>query len=177
MADVLMTGNGMGSHGATRLPQDEPIEVGRYLSALRRSWLLILLIVVPLTAAVLLVSLTLSETYRATAKIVVESAADPLATRDVESVERRLATIQVLLTTRDNFRRASRRLKGERVVTLKDKVQASVDPNANIINVVATDDSAAGAARIANAVASSFLATDRRAERRRLARARATLLR
>jgi capsular exopolysaccharide synthesis family protein len=177
MADVLMTGNGMGSHGATRLPQDEPIEVGRYLSALRRSWLLILLIVVPLTAAVLFVSLTLSETYRATAKIVVESAADPLATRDVESVERRLATIQVLLTTRETFRRASRRLKGERAAALKDKVQASVDPTANIINVVATDDTAAGAAQIANAVATSFLATERRAERRRLARARGTLLR
>ena len=52
-----------------------------------------------------------------------------------------------------------------------------MDPRANIINVVATDDSAAGAARIANAVATSFLATERRAERRRLNRARTTLLR
>jgi capsular exopolysaccharide synthesis family protein len=52
-----------------------------------------------------------------------------------------------------------------------------VDPRANIINVVATDDQAAGAARIANAVATSFLATERKAERRRLNRARATLIR
>jgi capsular exopolysaccharide synthesis family protein len=177
MADLVMTGDGMGRQGAAGLPQDEPIEVGRYLGALRRSWLLIVLIVVPLTAAVVLVSLTLSETYRASAKIVVQSAADPLESRDVESVERRLATIQVLLTTRDTFRRAARRLKGERAATLKDKVEASVDSNANIINVIATDDAAAGAARIANAVATSFLATERRAERRRLARARATLLR
>jgi capsular exopolysaccharide synthesis family protein len=177
MADLVMTGNGVGTYGAPGHPADEPIEVGRYLGAIRRSWLLILLIVVPLTAAVVLVSLSLAPTYRATAKILVESAADPLQTRDVESVERRLATIQVLLTARENFRRAARRLKGEPATTLADKVDASVDPRANIINVVATDDSAAGAARIANAVATSFLATERRAERRRLNRARTTLLR
>ena len=177
MADLMMTGNGAAPYGPSGLPADEPIEVGRYLGALRRSWLLILLIVVPLTLAVVLVSTSLEPTYRATAKIVVESAADPLQTRDVESVERRLATIQVLLTARENFRRAARRVKGERAATLADKVEASVDPRANIINVVATDDRAAGAARIANAVATSFLATERRAERRRLNRARATLLR
>jgi capsular exopolysaccharide synthesis family protein len=177
MADLVMSGNGMGRYGPGGLPPDEPIEVGRYLGALRRSWLLILLIVVSLTSAVLLVSLALSETYRATAKIVVESESDALATGDVLSVERRLATIQALLTTRENLRRAARRVKGERAATLKDKVQASVDPNANIINVVATDDTAAGAARVANAVTTTFLATDRRAERRRLNRARATLLR
>jgi capsular exopolysaccharide synthesis family protein len=177
MADLMMSGNGAGSYSSSGLPADEPIEVGRYLGALRRSWLLILLIVVPLTTAVVLVSASLAPSYRATAKIVVESAADPLQTRDVESVERRLATIQVLLTARENFRRAARRLKGVRAATLADKVEASVDPRANIINVVATDDRAAGAARIANAVATAFLATERRAERRRVTRARATLLR
>ena len=78
MADLMMTGNGMGRHGAPGFAPEEPIEVGRYLGALRRSWLLLLLIVLPLTAAVVLVSLALSDTYRATAKIVVESAADPL---------------------------------------------------------------------------------------------------
>jgi capsular exopolysaccharide synthesis family protein len=175
MGDLVMSGNGAGRFGV--LPADEPIEVGRYLGALRRSWLLILLIVLPLTAAVLLVSLSLSPSYRATSKIVVESAADPLESRDVQSVERRLATIKTLLTTRENLRRAARRVRGERAATLQEKVQASVDPSANIINVVATDDTARGAARIANAVATSFLATERRAERRRLNRARATLVR
>ena len=176
MADLVMTGNGVGRYGAAGLPPEESIEVGRYVGALRRSWLLLLLIVVPLTAAVLVVSLALSDTYRATAKIVVASAADPLQSRDVESVERRLATIQALLTTRETLRRAARRVKGERAATLDGKVRASVDPTANIINVVATDDTAGGAARIANAVATTFLATERRAERRRLNRARATLL-
>jgi capsular exopolysaccharide synthesis family protein len=175
MADLMVTGEGLGRHGAAGLPPDEPIDVGRYVSALRRSWPLILLIIAALTSAVYLVSLTLEEKYRATAKIVVQSTADPLESRDVETVERRLATIQALLTTRETFRRAARRLPGERAATLDDKVRASVDPNANIINVVATDDTARGAAAVANAVATTFLATERRAERRRLNRARATL--
>ncbi|HEX2287788.1 MAG TPA: P-loop NTPase [Gaiellaceae bacterium] len=177
MADLMVTGEGLGRQGAAGLPPDEPIDVGRYVSALRRSWPLILLIIAALTSAVYLVSLTLEEKYRATAKIVVERTGDPLDSGDVLSLERRLATIQALLTTRETLRRAARRLPGERAATLDDKVQASVDPNANIINVVATDDTARGAAAIANAVATTFLADDRRAERRRLNRARATLLR
>jgi tyrosine-protein kinase len=176
MADLAMNGDGQARYGAAGLAPDEPIEAGRYAAALRRSWLLILLIVVPLTAAVFFVSLALPKTYRATSKIVVESAADPLATRDVQSVERRLATIQALLTTRQTFRRAARRFKGVRPATLEDKVRASVDPRANIINVVATHETAAGAAQIANAVAISFLAAEGRAEQRRLRRARSTLL-
>jgi len=177
MADLAMNGDGRARHIAPGLAPDEPIETGRYAAALRRSWLLILLIVVPLTAAVFLLSLSLPKTYRATAKIVVESPTDPLQTRDVESVERRLATIQAVLTTRQTFRRAARRFKGVRAATLEDKVSASVDPKANIINVVATHETAAGAAQIANAVAVSFLAAEGRADQRRLRRARSTLLR
>jgi len=177
MGDLVMSGNGASRYGPPGLAPDEPVEVGRYLRTLRRSWLLVLLIVLPLTAVVLLVSLSLPDSYRASAKVVVENTADPLATRDVESVERRLATIQTLLTTRETLRRAARRVKGETAATLDEKVSASVDPKANIISVVATDETARGAARIANAAATSFLATERRAERRRLNRARGTLLR
>jgi Mrp family chromosome partitioning ATPase/capsular polysaccharide biosynthesis protein len=175
MADLAMNGDGQARYGGAGLAPDEPIETGRYAAALRRSWLLILLIVVPLTAAVFLVSLALPKTYRATSKIVVESPADPLQARDVQSVERRLATIQALLTTRQTFRRAARRFKGVQAATLEDNVSASVDPKANIINVVATHETAAGAAQIANAVAISFLTAEGRVEQRRLRRARATL--
>jgi capsular exopolysaccharide synthesis family protein len=154
---------------------DQPIETGRYADALRRSKLLIAAIVLSLTATVFLVSMALPKTYRATSKIVVEDAADPLQTGDEASVERRLATLTTLLETRETLRRARRRVPGATVATLGDKVSSSVDPTANIINVVATDDSAAGAARIANAVAVTFLAEQRRVERRRLSRARAAL--
>jgi capsular exopolysaccharide synthesis family protein len=177
MGDLALNGDGPARYGAGGLPPDEPIEVGRYAHALRRSWLLIVLIVVPLTAAVFLLSLALPKTYRATAKIVVESAADPLETRDVESVERRLATIQVLLTTRQTFRRAARRFTDATAADLRERVEASVDPNANIINVVATHETARGAAQIANAVATSFLTAEARASRQRVTRARATLRR
>ena len=133
-----------------------------------------MLIVVPLTAAVLLVSLMLPKTYRATSKVV-EGVSDPLQNRDVETIERRLATIDALITTRETLRRAARRVPGETVATLDESVSSSVDPAANIINISATHETPRGAARIANAVATTFVNTERRAERRRLNRARATL--
>jgi capsular exopolysaccharide synthesis family protein len=157
------------------LPPDQPVETGRYFDALRRSKLLIAGIVLPLTLAVFAVSMLLPEAYRATAKIVVESSTDPLAIRDVDSVERRLATIETLLTTRQTRRRAARNVPGETADTLEGKLASSVDPRADIISIVATDDTAPGAARIANAVAASFLARQRRGETLRLNRARATL--
>ena len=156
------------------LPPDQPVETGRYVDALRRSKLLIAFIVVSLTGAVLLVSMALPKTYRATAKILVESTTDP-STGDAASMERSLATTNAILTTRKTLRQARRRLPGETVATLQDKVRATVDPTANIINVVATDDTAKGAARTANAVAATFLTEQRRVERRRMADALATL--
>jgi capsular exopolysaccharide synthesis family protein len=162
-------------HAAGALPPEQPIETGRYLDALRRSKLLIAAIILLLTSTVFLVSTALPKTYRATAKIVVGDAADPLQTGDEASLERRLATITALLETRETMRRARRRVPGATVAALGDKVSSSVDPAANIINVVATDASARRAARIANAVAVTFVADQRAAERRRLNRARATL--
>ena len=160
---------------ASALPPDQPVETGRYLDALRRSKLLIAAIVVPMTLVVFVLSLLLPPTYRATATIVLESSTDPLEVRDVDSVERRLATIEQLLTTRQTRRRAARRVPGETAATLEDKGASSVDPRADIISIVATDDTAAGAARIANAIAFTFLARQRRADVLRLNRARATL--
>jgi capsular exopolysaccharide synthesis family protein len=117
---------------------------------------------------VLVVSLLLPKTYQATAKILVQGAADPLQNRDVESVERHVATIDALLTTERTMRRAARQVPGETAATLEDSVSSSVDPTANIINLTVTDDTARGAAAIANAVATTFLNSQRRAERRRL---------
>jgi capsular exopolysaccharide synthesis family protein len=162
---------------APTLPPDQPVETGRYFDALRRSKLLIALIVLPLTIMVFVVSSLLPQTYRATAKIVLQSAPDPLQISDVDSVERRLATLDALLTTRQTRRRAARLVPGETAATLESKVTSSVDPRADIISVVATDDTAQGAARIANAVAATFLARQRRGEQLRLTRARATLQR
>jgi Mrp family chromosome partitioning ATPase len=165
MADRV---DGFARYPASALPSDQPVETGRYLDALSRSKLLILLIVVPLTAAVLLISLVLPKTYRATAKIVLDTTSELDQNIDVASNERRLATIDTLLTTRRTLRPAARRVPGETAASLQDKVDSSVSPTADIINVVATDDTATGAARIANAVATTFLREQNRGEQRRL---------
>ena len=126
-----------------------------------------------MTVLVLVLSLVLPKTYEASARIVLEEVPGLLEAGG--AVERRLATLQTLVATRDVLRRAGRRLEGENADSLEDKVRSSVDPDANIISVVATDDSAQGAAAIANAVTTEFLAKRRSAERQRLAQARASL--
>ncbi len=168
--------DGAEAYGSYELPPDEPLEPSRYGDALRRSWPLIALIVAPLTLAVLVVSLSLPKTYRSSAKLVLEPAADPLGSGDAASIERRLATIQVLVTTRDVLASAARRLPGETADTLQDKVKAGVDQNANIVSVVTTDNSAGGAARIANTVANTFLAKRRALQRQQRTRERARLV-
>jgi capsular exopolysaccharide synthesis family protein len=164
-----------------RLPVDveatEPVEMGRYIDAFRRSRVLIACIVLPLTVGVYLFSASLPDRYRATAKLVLEGAADPLNANDVESTERRLATIQTLLTTQETLRGAAARVRGENAATLEDKVHASVTPGADIVSVSATADTPRKAAAIANAVASTYLARQHRSDRQQIARARASLMR
>jgi capsular exopolysaccharide synthesis family protein len=168
--------DGVGRYTAPDLPPDEPVEVGRYLDAFKRSRWLIALIVVSITGAVLLISLILPKTYRATSKIALVQSPNSLSSSDAPSTQRGLATTRVLLTTRELLRAAAKRgLEGETVDSLRDKVHATVDQDANVINVVATDDTAQGAAAIANTVAGTFLARERRTEQENLNRIRAVL--
>jgi capsular exopolysaccharide synthesis family protein len=161
---------GRGSRGAD--DGDQPVDVRRYLGALRRGAWLIALIVVPLTLTVLVVSLALPKTYRATAKIVKADSGGVRGQGDVETVKRRLATLQTLLVTPEVLDRAARRLPGESAGTLEDKVQSSVDSDSNILDVVGSDGDARGAASIANAVANAFISSQRSEERRELEAAR-----
>ena len=154
---------------------DEPVDVPRYLSALKRGWPLIALIIVLMTVTVLVLSLALPKTYEATARVLMDDRAGAFEPTDVETVRRRLATVQTLLTTRDVLAQVAEELPDESVETLQDKVEASVDQDANIVDIVATDGDAEGAAEIANAVAQAFLALQQTAERDRVARARAEL--
>ena len=156
-------------------PPEQPIEVARYFGALRRSWLLIAFVVLPTTGLVLGLSLALPKEYEATARIVLEETPGLLESSDAAATERRLATIQTLLTTRDVLARAGRRLPGEDAESLEGKIGSSVDRDANVIDVVATDNTSRGAAAISNAVATEFLAKRRSEERQRLIRARANL--
>jgi len=157
---------GRGSRGSD--DGDQPVDVGRYLGALRRGGWLIALIVVPLTLTVLVVSLALPKTYRAQAKIVKADAGGVFGSGDVETVKRRLATLQTLLVTPEVLDLAAKRLPGESADTLEDKVQSSVDRDANILNVVGSDGDASGAASVANAVANAFLSIQRSDEQRQV---------
>ena len=154
---------------------EEPVDVPRYLAALKRAWPLILLLIALMTVTVLVLSLALSKSYRATATIVLDDRAGGLESTDVETVRRRLATVQTLLTTRNVLEQCAKRLPDETAATLEDKVESSVDKDANIIHVDATDGDPTGAAAIANAVARSFVKMEAAAERQRFARSRAAL--
>jgi Mrp family chromosome partitioning ATPase len=154
-------------------PPEQPVDVRKYVNALRRSRFLIAAIVATLTGLVLALSLALPKTYTAKATVLLDESPDVTASADAE---RQLATIQTLLTTRGVLASAARSLPGESADTLAGKVHAVVDPTANIIRIAASATSPKGAARIANAVASSFLARQRSFELRRLEASRARLV-
>ena len=176
MADRRVLDDGVGRYSAPGIPPDEPLEAGRYLDAFRRSRWLIVLIVALVTGAVLVISLLLPKTYRATSKIALVQLPNLASSSDAQSTQRDLATVRVFLTTRELLRAAAKNgLEGETVDSLRDKVHATVDQDANVINIVATDDTAQGAAAIANGVAATYLARDRRRQKRQLNRARAVL--
>jgi Mrp family chromosome partitioning ATPase len=121
---------------------------------------------------VLALSLVSPKTYTSQATILFDENPSVTGTTDAE---RQLATIQKLTMTRDVLALSAQRLPGETMSTLSGKVNASVDPNANIVNVAASDSSAVGAARIANTVARQFLARERAVELARLQASKARL--
>jgi capsular exopolysaccharide synthesis family protein len=176
MTDRRVSDDGVGRYTAPELPPDDPVEVGRYLDAFRRSRWLIAGIVVLVTAAVFVISLLLPKTYQATSKLVLNPSAQPLASSDAQSTQRDLATVRVLLTTRELLAAVAKNgPAGETVNSLRDKVSATVDQDANVINVVGTDDAARGAAAIANGVAATFLARERRQQQQQVNRTRRVL--
>jgi non-specific protein-tyrosine kinase len=155
---------------------EEPIEVRRYLEAIRRSRWLIATIVVVLTAVVVAVSASLPDRYEATASVVKQVSTQAFDNVSVDVVTRDLATIGQLLTTSSVLDAAAREVPGETRTTLRDKVKSSVDPNANLIFVTASSGTAAGAAKIANAVAKTFVDEQATEEKRQIEAARAGLL-
>jgi succinoglycan biosynthesis transport protein ExoP len=155
--------------------EDHSPDVPGYLAALRRGAWLMVLIVVPLTGTVLALSLLLPKTYSATASLVLEEPSGVLEAPSADTSARRLATIRRLLTSRGVLERAAADLPGESADTLEDKVTASVDELADIVEVKALDDDPVGAAAIANGVTSTFLEARRAAERQQLTVARREL--
>ena len=178
MGDVAPHGAATGrsrSHASRDLVPDEPIELRRNLDALRRARFFILALVVCSTAAAVGISLLVPKTYRATATLVLRETLDPFTSSDVETVVRRLETIERLLRTNAILEQAAQRVPGESRQSLESKLTSSVDPDANIIRISAFDGTPEGAAAIANAVAATFLEDQADAERQRVSDARAAL--
>jgi capsular exopolysaccharide synthesis family protein len=161
--------------GTRRAAAEEPIEVRRYLDALRRGLPLVIGIVVVLAGSVYVVSTSLPKRYKATTSIVKRVTAMVDASTSVDSITRDLNTIDALLTTDDVLDAAAKQVPGETTDTLRDKVSSTVDPNANLIYVTAKDASPARAAQIANAVSSTFVTEQADIQRRQYERARADL--
>src|SRR3954447_19778163 len=100
-----------------READDEPVDVPRYLAALKRGWPLIVLLTVLMTVTVLLLSLALAKSYRATATLVLDDRAGAFESSDVETITRRLATVQALLTTTPVLAQAAKSLPDESAQT------------------------------------------------------------
>lgn len=143
----------------------------RMAAALRAAAIPVALTVVAVTALVLVVSLSASARYRATARIVQDSA----STASGDTDQRALATSLAFLNTPAVREAAANKVPGTTAASLEHKVTGVVQADANVIDVSATDTSASQAAAIANAMARAFL--DRRAEAQRasIARTRAAL--
>src|ERR1700754_4478862 len=160
-----------------RSANEEPIEVRRYIDAIRRARWLIFGITVILTGVVVGVSLSVPNRYEAEASIVKQIDSGPFESQDVAVVTRELNTIGQLLTTSNVLDAAARQLPGETGDTLAEKVKSSVDPEANLIFVTASGGAAGRAAPNAPTPAPPPLGDERAgAERTEPGPARANLL-
>jgi capsular exopolysaccharide synthesis family protein len=140
--------------------RDESVDIQRYAAALRRNWWRILAVVVVVTAAVVAIAYALPKTYSASATVVFNPNATLLGPTDSTSVQRELATYESYVQSPAVINSAAQTL-GERKLPLEQAVQASADPNANLITITATAPGPRLAAGRANAVANAFLASQK----------------
>lgn len=136
---------------------------------------MIVAIVVLVTAVVVILSLVLPKKYTATTAIVLQEDSTTLADTSADSLARILNTTQKLLTAEPVLAAASKQLEGETPDSLEDKISSQVDPDANIIDVSATDEDPQQAADIANVVSATFLEERAKLERENLERSRLRL--
>jgi capsular exopolysaccharide synthesis family protein len=155
---------------------EDSIEARRYLDALRRRRWLIALLGLSAMVGALVISSWAPDRYKATASIVKQVTTGPYESVNVDALTRELSTIEQLLLTTDVLDRAAKKVRGESSGSVRGALTASVDPNANLIFVTATAGDPKRAADIANAVAQTFIETQRDVVRRQYEQARAGLV-
>jgi capsular exopolysaccharide synthesis family protein len=169
---------GRSTSGGRRQGSDEPVEVRRYVDAVRRGrWLILTLAVSAALVAFLLSSLA-PDRFTSTAIIVKRVTSATTDTASDETLSRELATIGKLLVTTDVLSRAADKVGGgETATSLSRDVKATVNPDANLIDVTATaKEDPEKAAAIANAVADTFVQEQTDVARQQYAEARQGLL-
>jgi Mrp family chromosome partitioning ATPase len=164
------------SRSSRRSGGEDSVEARRYLDALRRRLWLILLLGAAAVVGAVLVSSWAPNRYKATASIVKQVTVGPYETVNVDALTRELSTIEQLLLSSDVLETAAKRVPGESTGSVRAALKASVDPDANLVFVTATAGKPKRAADIANAVAKTFIETQRDVERRQYEQARAGLV-
>ena len=156
---------------------EERVDFRHYLGAVRRSKWLVLAIVLVITGVVIAASLLLPKSYDATATAVLQEvdteSAEPT---DPESLRRRLATIQTVATSSAVLDRAAEDLDDASSDSIAGSIEVSVDPEANVIFVTASNEDPKLAKDTANAVAGALLEVQGELESAKLAAARQELL-
>jgi len=162
MADRTLPSSTPPAHAAA-FEAEPPVDLEGLAGAVRRGRRQVAVVVVLVTGVVLVVSLLAAPRFRASALI----AEDPAtaASADMAATDRRLATSRELVTAPAVLARAARLLPGETARGLAGRLSASVDPDSSILVVSARDGDPEQAARIADAVAATFLAERVRMER------------
>jgi capsular polysaccharide biosynthesis protein/MinD-like ATPase involved in chromosome partitioning or flagellar assembly len=155
---------------------EDSVEARRYVDALRRRVWLILLLGLAAVVGAVVVSSWMPDRYKATASIVKQVTTGPYESVNVDALTRELSTIEQLLLTSDVLDPAAKRVSGETPGSVQAALEASVDPEANLIFVTATAGDAKRAAQIANAVADTFIERQRDVTRKQYEQARAGLV-
>jgi Mrp family chromosome partitioning ATPase/capsular polysaccharide biosynthesis protein len=143
------------------------------MRALRAGAIPIALALIAVTVVAYLLASNASKKYSATARIVGDTSA--ATTTDAATDARLLATNLARLNSAQVLGAAAGRLPGETRASLRSKVTATTATDANVIDVTAEDTSAAGAARIANTVAGTFLSQHAADQQAAIARTRQAL--
>jgi capsular polysaccharide biosynthesis protein len=136
---------------------------------------LIALIAIAVALAAFGLAFARSDAYESTARVLMDASADPVGPSDADSVARRLATAERIVMTPQVLALAAEDVPGESARSLQEKVEASADPDANIIDVTASDEDRGRVASIANAVATAFIQDQQRLARENVRRTRAAL--
>jgi capsular polysaccharide biosynthesis protein len=166
--------NGSTASAATEPLRDPPLDLGRVAAAVRRSRLPVLAAVATVMGAVLVASVRAPARYEATARIAAEAdgTGGPV---DPAGLTNRLATSRELVAAPAVLAAVASRVPGHTPRELAAKVSASVDAQASILDVSATDTSPRRAAALANAAAAAFLERRAVGQRQAAHRARAVL--